>query len=143
VLACVVGLSTLLGCTGKGTTASFCTTVRAGENPLDVFDRYDPSDVSGGHATLQKGISRLKQLEASAPTDVRPSLTTLTIIAQALMTTLDARVPNPFVAPTVDFASKLEEVSKASATVTQFAAENCGVQLDPTATTVQPTTPTS
>jgi hypothetical protein len=142
VLACVVALGTLLGCSGTATTSSFCTTVRAGENPLDVFDRYDPSDVAGAHATLAKGVNRLKQLEASAPEELRPSLTTLTVVAQELITTLDARVPNPSSAPTTDFASKLDEVSKASATVTQFAAERCGVLLDPTATTVPSTTPT-
>lgn len=142
MLSCVVVLSALLGCSGDGTASSFCTTVRAGENPLDVFDRYDPSDVERAHDTLEMGVIRLKQLEAAAPKDVRPSLKTLTAVAQELITTLDARAANPSSATTPDFASQFQEVATASATVTQFAAERCGVQLDPTATTVPPT-PTS
>jgi hypothetical protein len=145
VLACAVAHGPLLGCSGAATTSTFCTTVRAGENPLDVFDRYDPSDVAGAHTTLEQGVNRLKQLEAAAPKELRPSLKTLASVAQELITTLDARAANPSSATTPAFASQLDEVTQASATVTQFTAERCGVQLDPTATTVTtaPPTPTS
>jgi hypothetical protein len=141
LLTAAIALTPLLACSGGGgSTASFCNAVRHGENPVLIFDRYDPTDPAAARATLQQGLDRLKQLESSAPSgEVKTSVGTLTKVAEKLIATLDQRAANPTSATTPDFRSDFDAAAQASTVVTRFAAEGCDVQLDPNApTTVAP-----
>ena len=133
-----------LGGCSSGSTRSFCQALQ-GPNPLDIFNSYDPSTASDAHATLQAGVNRLEQLGAVAPEQVRRALATLVEVAQQLATALDQRSSSSgTVATTVpDFASRADKITAASATVTNYAASKCGVQLDPSATTTTAAPPPS
>ena len=135
----------LLWDTGEsGSTAAFCSSVRTGENPLDVFDSYDPNNVATARDQLQRGVDRLKELERAAPGELRGDMKVLVDVAQQLVTALDPPSKGKAVP---DFAAEFDRVRVASANVTRFAADDCGVQLESTSTagpaTLPPGTPSS
>jgi predicted RNA-binding Zn ribbon-like protein len=111
---------------GGGSTKAFCDSVHAGENPLDVFDRYDPTDVAGSRDVLQQGRDRLHQLEQAAPDEIRSSVHVLVGVVDQLLTALD---PGNKAAPP-DFTAQFQKVQTASATVITFARDHCAVDLD-------------
>jgi hypothetical protein len=127
-----------------GSTAAFCTSLQKGENPLDVFDRYDPTNVNGARDQLQRGVERLRQLERAAPGEIRSDVKTLVDVAQQLVTALDPTTKNKTIP---DFTSEFDRVRVASANVTRFAADKCGAQLESGSSASQaslpPGTPTS
>jgi hypothetical protein len=135
----------LLWDTGEsGSTASFCSSVRTGDNPLDVFDSYDPNNVATAREQLQRGVDRLQELERAAPGELRPHVKVLVDVAQQLVSALEPSAKDKTIP---DFASEFDRVREASANVTRFAADNCGVQLESTSTagpvTLPPGTPSS
>jgi hypothetical protein len=125
VIVLVAGIALLWSRDDGGSTTAFCNTVRTGENPLDAFDRYDPSNADT--AQLQHGIERLQQLERAAPAEIRPDVKVLVDVAQQLVKALDPATKDKAVP---DFTSQLDRVRGASANVTRFASDECGVTLD-------------
>ena len=124
-IALVAGIVLLWSRDDGGSTAAFCTSVRSGENPLDAFDRYDPSNADT--AELQHGVERLQQLEGAAPTQIKADVKVLVDVGQQLVKALDPATKDKTVP---DFTSQLDRVRAASANVTRFAADECGVTLD-------------
>lgn len=128
----------------SGSTAAFCTSVRTGENPLDVFDRYDPTNVDTARDQLQRGIDRLHQLERAAPGEIRDDMKVLVDVAQQLVTALDPATKDKTIP---DFSTEFDRVRVASGNVTHFAADKCAVQLESATSsapaTLPPGTPTS
>lgn len=121
-----------------GSTAAFCSTARSGENPLDVFDRYDPTNTSTARTQLEAGLDRLRQLEQAAPGEVRDDMKVLVDVAQQLVTALDPATKDKTIP---DFASEFDRVRLASGNVIRFATEKCGVQFDSGVSTVPATLP--
>ena len=121
----VAGVALLWSRDDGGSTTAFCTSVRSGENPLDTFDRYDPSNADT--AQLQRGVERLQQLEGAAPTQIKADVKVLVDVAQQLVKALDPATRDK-AAP--DLTSQLDRVRTASANVTRFANDECGVTLD-------------
>jgi hypothetical protein len=128
----------------SGSTAAFCTSVRTGENPLDVFDRYDPTNVDVAREQLQRGVDRLRQLEQTAPGEIRDDMKVLVDVAQQLVTALDPSAKDKTIP---DFTAEFDRVRVASGNVTQFASGKCAVQLESATSsapaTLPPGTPTS
>jgi hypothetical protein len=135
-LACVLVAAVLValfggGCSsGGGSTKAFCDSVRAGENPLDVFDRYDPTNVATARDQLQRGVDRMKELERAAPSEIRDDLVVLVDVGSKLVVALD---PSAGATPAPDFRGDFERVQNASTAVTRFTTDRCGVDLDSTA----------
>jgi len=115
---------------GGGSTKAFCDSVRAGENPLDVFDRYDPTNVATARDQLQRGVDRMKELERAAPSEIRGDLGVLVDVGAKLVIALD---PAAGAKPAPDFTSDFQRVQNASAAVTHFATDRCGLDLSSTA----------
>ena len=80
----------------------------------------------------------------AAPGELRSDMKVLVDVAQALISALDPTAKDKTIP---DFASEFDRVREASANVTRFAADNCGVQLESTSTagpaTLPPGTPSS
>jgi len=132
VAICMVALAVFIvvfWSKGKaGSTAAFCKSVQTGENPLDVFDRYDPANVQGAREQLQPGLDRLKELERASPSDIHDDVKVLVDVAQQLVEALDPANRNQ---PVPDLSGEFDRVGAASAHVTAFASANCGVDLAP------------
>jgi hypothetical protein len=132
-LACVVlaaVLVALLGgacSSGGGSTKAFCDSVRAGENPLDVFDRYDPTNVATARDQLQRGVDRVKELERAAPSEIRDDLGVLVDVGSKLVVALD---PAAGAKPAPDFSGDSQRVQNASTAVTRYTTDRCGVHLE-------------
>jgi hypothetical protein len=125
-------------CSGSGgSTKAFCDSVHAGDNPLDVFDRYDPTNVATARDQLQRGVDRMKELERAAPSDIRGDLQVLVDVGAKLVVALD---PAAEAKPAPDFTADVQRVQNASTTVTRFAADRCGVDLASTTAGTSPTT---
>jgi hypothetical protein len=144
-LVAVVAAIVLLWNKGEsGSTAAFCASIRTGENPLDVYDRYDPSNVDSARDQLQQGLDRLKQLERAAPGDIHGDMTVLADVADQLLKALDPSAKNK---PVPDFTRQFDRVRVASANVTRFATDRCGATLDAASSapfvTLVPESPTS
>ena len=124
----------------SGSTEGYCTAVQTGDNPLDVFDEYDPTNVETARAQLQQGVDRLRELEDAAPSEIHGDMKTLADVAQQLTDALD---PSNRGTTVPDFSSEFDKVSAASANVVRFTAANCGVQLDSATTTTAVVPPPS
>jgi hypothetical protein len=126
-LIVVAALAAATGCSGGGgSTKAFCASAQNGDNPLDVFDRYDPTNVSTARDQLQRGVDRLRQLENAAPSSIRSDLGVLVDVGQKLVAALDP-AGGSTAAP--DFRADSARVQDASAAVTQFARDQCGIDL--------------
>ena len=126
-------------CSGSGgSTKAFCDSVHGGDNPLDVFDRYDPTNVATARDQLQRGVDRMKELERAAPSDIRSDLHVLVDVGSKLVVALD---PAAGAKPAPDFGADVQRVQTASSAVTRFTADRCGVDL--TSTPASPTPPTT
>ena len=113
--------------------------VRSGENPLDTFDRYDPSNADT--AQLQRGVERLRQLEKAAPKEIKDDVKVLVDTSEQIVKALDATAKHQ---PVTDLtAAQVDQVRAASANVTHFATEQCGVTLDSGSSAPTSTVPTS
>jgi hypothetical protein len=123
----------LLGRGGEsGSTTKFCAVLRSGDDPLAVFDRYDPSNPEAAGATLKQGADRLRELERAAPGEVKGSMSTLARVADELVEVVGTTQPTagkPTTATTHDFQADFASVEQASATVVSFAQASCGVSL--------------
>ncbi|MEY2403021.1 MAG: hypothetical protein QOD38_572, partial [Acidimicrobiaceae bacterium] len=108
----------------------FCAALRSGDDPLAVFDRYDPSDPEAAGATLRQGADRLRELERAAPGEVKGSMSALVRVADELVKVVGATTPT-----THDFQADFASVEQASATVVSFAQASCGVSLGGTTVT--------
>lgn len=124
-IALVVGIAVFWSREEGGSTNAFCTSVRSGENPLDAFNRYDPSNADT--AQLTRGVDRLRQLQRAAPDQIKSDMAVLVDVAQQLVQALDAAARHQAVP---DLSSQSERARAASLEVTQFAAGSCGVTLD-------------
>lgn len=122
-----------------GSTQAFCDTLRKGENPLDVFDRYDPSNATAAKAQLQQGADRLRQLQHAAPSAIAGDMNVLVGVATQLVTALD---PTASTTSVPDFSGQADKIAAASTNVTRFASANCGVELESGATSVTTSAPT-
>jgi hypothetical protein len=111
----------------SGSTAAFCKSLHSGENPLDVFDRYDPADVAAARTQLKQGVDRLRQLEQAAPGEIHGDMKVLVDVAQQLVQALDPSAKNK---PLPDFTSQFDRVRASSGNVTRFASDRCAVTLD-------------
>jgi hypothetical protein len=114
-----------------GSTEAFCTSVRSGDNPLDVLSRYDPTNVEGTRQQLDQGVERLRALEDAAPSEIHDDMKVLVDVARQLADALDPANKDK---PPPDLTSQFDRVRAASANVTGFASANCGVDLAPTTT---------
>jgi hypothetical protein len=112
---------------GAGNTRTFCDTLRNGENPLDVFDRYDPANVTAARADLQRGTERLRELQRAAPRQIADDMDVLVKVADDLV---QALTPETGTTKPFDFRADFDRVSAASGNVTRFASSNCGIALD-------------
>jgi hypothetical protein len=110
-----------------GSTKAFCDSLRSGENPLDVFDRYDPANVATAKADLKRGVDRLRELRGAAPRDIQDDMGVLVDVGDRLVTALDPQADKTTVP---DFTAEFDKVSAASGNVTRFASTNCGMSLD-------------
>ncbi len=110
----------------EGSTAAFCSSLHAGDNPLDVFDRYDPSDVQSARTELQRGVRRLEQLRDAAPSEIHDDMGVLVDVARQLAAALDPANKDK---PVPDFTSSFDRVAAASDAVTRFASAHCAVDL--------------
>jgi hypothetical protein len=128
--AVLVGLFGDACSSGGGSTKAFCHSVRAGENPLDVFDRYDPTNVSTARDQLQRGVDRMKELERAAPSEIRGDLGVLVDVGSKLVVALDAAAGAK---PSPNFSGDFQRVQNASTAVTRFTTDRCGVDLGSTA----------
>ena len=126
-VALLVAIVLLWNKGSSGSTAAFCTTVRTGENPLDVFDRYDPANVDAAREQLQRGLDRMRQLEGAAPGEIHGDVKVLVDVTQQLVRALDPSATNQ---PAPDFTSQFDQVQVASANVVRFAADRCDVALN-------------
>jgi hypothetical protein len=133
---------------GGGSVKEFCAVLRSGDDPLAVFDRYDPSNPDAAGATLREGAERLRALQRAAPGELDGSMQTLVRVADELVKVIDAQrndAGNSGDTPTThDFQRDFASVEQASATVVSFAQESCAVSLGGstvTAATVPPGTP--
>jgi hypothetical protein len=126
-----------------GSTASFCSSLRSGDDPLTVFDRYDPSNPTAAGDTLKQGADRLRQLQRAAPSELKGPMTTLVRVADELVKVVQAAPPTGAgtagtTATTHDFRDDFAAVEQASTTVVAFAQASCGVSLG--GSTVPPAT---
>jgi len=126
-VALLVAIVLLWSKGGAGSTEAFCRSVRAGENPLDVFDRYDPSNVDAARQQLQRGIDRLRELERAAPGEIHGDVHVLVDVAQQLANALDPAAKDHAIP---DFTAQFDRVAAASGNVVRFATTRCGVNLD-------------
>ncbi|MEY2434241.1 MAG: hypothetical protein QOC92_3966 [Acidimicrobiaceae bacterium] len=133
----LVAIMAVLSRGESGSTASFCNSLRSGENPLDVFDRYDPADVAAARTQLKQGVDRLRQLERAAPGEIRGDMKVLVDVAQQLVQALDPSAKNN---PVPDFTSQFDRVRVASGNVTRVAFDQCAVTLDASASAAPTTT---
>jgi len=132
VLITVVALATFAApaCTGGGgSTNAFCNALRTGDNPLDLFNGYDPGNVTTASQQLQRGLDRLRVLQKAAPSEIRDDMNVLVDVAQQVVAALDPTASGR--TPQLDQQSS--RITDASGAVTRFAADHCGVDL--TATT--------
>jgi hypothetical protein len=122
-----------------GSTATFCASLNSGENPLDTFDRYDPSNADT--AQLQRGVDRLEQIEKAAPKEIKDDVKVLVDTAQQIVKALDAAAKNQ---PVTDLdAAQVDQARAASVNVTRYATEHCGVTLDSGSSGPESTVPTT
>jgi hypothetical protein len=136
LLAAVLAMVAGAACSsGGGSTKAFCDSVHAGDNPLDVFDRYDPSNVATAREQLQRGVDRMKELERAAPSEIRSDVTVLVDVGSKLVVALD---PAAGARPAPDFSGDFARVQNASSAVTRFAVDRCGVNLESPSTLVNP-----
>jgi hypothetical protein len=129
VLATTLVLAALFGsaCSGGGgSTKAFCDALRSGDNPLDVFDRYDPTNRATARDQLQRGVDRMKQLEQAAPSEIRGDMQVLVDVGSKVVSALD---PSGSTAA-ADFGADAQRVTDASAAVRTFASAHCGIDLD-------------
>ena len=124
-LALVIGIVVFWSRDTNGSTSAFCASVRSGENPLDTFDRYDPSNADT--AQLKRGVDRLRQLERAAPGDLKSDLQVLVDVGQQVTDALDAAAQHKTVP---DLSAQFGRAATASARVTAFAASQCGITLE-------------
>lgn len=136
-IALLAGTVVLRSGTDGGSTSAFCTSARSLENPLDTFDRYDPANPDG--AQLARGVDRLQQLQAAAPDQIKPDMKVLVDTARQLVKALDPAAKTTTIP---DLSSQLDRVRTASANVTRFAADHCGVSLDSGSSSPAPPLPT-
>lgn len=139
-VALLIAIVVLWNKGSSGSTAAFCTSLRSGEDPLDVFDRYDPANVDVARDQLQRGLDRMRELEHAAPGEIDGDVKVLVEVAQQLRQALDTTATSR---PTPDFSSQFERVQVASANVVRFAADRCGVTLDSTDSVSSATPPTA
>ena len=111
-------------------TKAFCDSVRAGDNPLDVFDRYDRTNVATARDQLQRGVDRMKELQRAAPSEIRNDLGVLIDVGSKLVIALD---PAAGAKPAPDFTGDFQRVQNASTAVTRFTSDRCSVDLESTA----------
>ncbi len=126
VLAAMLGSACSSGGSG-GSTQAFCDSLRSGDNPLDVFNRYDPTNLATARDQLQRGVDRLKQLEQAAPSEIHNDVQVLVDVGSRVVTALDPASDNT-AAP--DFTADAQRVTDASAAVHNFASTHCGIDLD-------------
>ena len=68
----------------------------------------------------------MQELEQAAPSEIRDDLQVLVDVGSKLVVALD---PAAGAKPAPDFSSDFQRVQDASAAVTRFAADRCGVDL--------------
>jgi len=128
VVALAVAVAAGTACSdGGGNTRAFCDALHAGDNPLDVFDRYDPTNLATARDQLQRGVDRMKDLEKAAPSEIRGDIAVLVDVGSKLVDALD---PAAGAKPAPDFTSDSQRVKDASAAVTGFAVDRCNVNLE-------------
>ena len=115
---------------GGGSTRAFCNSLKTGDNPLDVFDRYDPTNVSTARDQLQRGVDRLQALEQAGPSQVHADLQELVDVGTKVVKALDPAAGGQ---TPPDFTPDFQRIRDASAAVTNFASNQCGIDLQSTA----------
>ncbi|MGI8662886.1 MAG: hypothetical protein ACR2LQ_06700 [Acidimicrobiales bacterium] len=132
-----IGLTlAMVGCGGGGRSAkAFCDSLRSGADPVALFA------ADGGNADqVGQGITRLRELEAKAPSPAREAVQQLITVATDIQAVLRARSQSSAGAPPATVAPGDADVAaRASSTVEQYAATECAITLGPT--TVPPSSP--
>lgn len=129
------------GCADDGgSIEAFCETARrfARDNPATVFDRYDPADPTSAAALLRSASADLRAWADEAPGEIDDDVEAIAEAADTLAEGFESPPPSP------NRVAELEEqfnaVELASARVTSFTREQCGVDLDPGGGPVSPST---
>lgn len=140
--AAVLGVA---ACSGgdDGSIEAFCETARrfAEDNPAVVFDRYDPADPTGAAEDLRGAAQQLRAWADDAPGEVDDDIGAIAGAAETLADAFES--PPPSGDRVAELESQFNEVELASARVTSFTREQCGVDLDPAGGPVSPSTTTS
>jgi hypothetical protein len=130
--ALVVAILVTAGCSGGGggDEEAFCATARrfVDDNPAAVFDRFDPADPAVAADLLRREGRRLHDWAGDAPSEVSADVESLASAADDLADTFDG--PPPSADQRAELAERNRAVAEASARVTTFVQERCGVALD-------------
>lgn len=143
-LAVVAALAWVAGCGDDGgSVEAFCATARrfAEDNPATVFDRYDPADPTGAAELLRGASEELRAWAEEAPGEVDDDVASIADAAEALADAFES--PPPSQDRAAELEAQFNEVELASARVTSFTRERCGVDLDPAGGPVNPSTTTT
>jgi hypothetical protein len=129
--ALALGLASAACSDDGGSEEAFCATARsfATDNPAAVFDRYDPADPTGAAELLRRTGTRLRAWSEEAPGDVDDDVALIADVADELAAAFEA--PASSSDRTEELQARFTEVEEASARVTSYARERCGVELDP------------
>ncbi len=114
-----------------GDLEAFCTTARGfvERNPAGVFDRYDPADPTAAAELLRSEAGRLRDWADDAPGEVDGDVEAIAAAAEALADGFES--PAPSADRVAELEAQFEEVEDASARLTSYVREQCGVDLDP------------
>jgi hypothetical protein len=141
VLLLVGAAGVLPACHQGGSEKAFCAKVRAVPEFASVFGTFDPADPAAAKAAFDGAVQSLRTLEDASPASIRHDVAKIADVADSLAAAL-ADVDDPATAADrlSGMKTDLEAVAPASARVTAYAKDHCGVDLGPPPPATAPTT---
>lgn len=155
VAAALVAGGLLAACSDDGDAGEFCDRLASIPEVGEILGRVDGGDPGGARAALREGVTAYRQLEASAPGEVRADVAR---VRQGVELVLEAVEDNPDDLPAArqQITGRADELSglvQAGQRVADYARTECGIALDvggpepaatdPTATDSTASTPAS